>query len=127
MYGSPKSPRDAFRYAKAVDSCQLAPSAPVGRYVFVVDVHDTIHVAPDGSHMHPQVLGNAEPALYAGEIIIDAPGNVEEVTNLSGTFRFKSQSSLCCVASGLRQLGFSVVDVVWYPPNGGNPVLLACA
>lgn len=77
--------------------------------------------------MHPRVLGNAQPALYAGELSIDPPGIVDEITNLSGTFRFRSQRSLCCVASGLRQLGFSVGDVVWYPPNGnGGPVHLTC-
>jgi hypothetical protein len=95
--------------------------------VFVVDVKDVIHVAPDGCHMHPQVLGQAREALYAGEITIDRPGNVEEVTNLSGTFQFQSKQSLCCVVSSLRQLGFSVGDVVWYPSNGNSPVLLACA
>lgn len=77
--------------------------------------------------MHPKVLGNAKPALYAGEVSIDRPGNVDELTNLSGTFQFKSTRSLCCVAAGLRGLGFSVGDVVWYPPDGGSPVILACA
>jgi hypothetical protein len=126
MYGSPKSPADKFPYSRSVESCPLSGMTPVGKYVFVVDVADMIHVVPDGAHRHPVVLGNAEPALYAGEISIDVPGSVDEVTNLSGTFRFKSQKSLCCVASGLRQLGFSVGDVVWYPPNGSSPVILAC-
>jgi hypothetical protein len=104
----------------------LVRGASAGRYVFVVDLDDAIHVAPDGLHMHPKVLGNAKPALYAGEVSIDRPGRVDELTNLSGTFQFKSTRSLCCVAAGLRGLGFSVGDVVWYPPDGGSPVILAC-
>lgn len=77
--------------------------------------------------MHPRVLGNAEPALYAGEISIDQIGSVDEVTNLSGSFRFQSKRSLCCVASGLIKLGFTVGDVIWYPADGSAPVKLTCA
>lgn len=127
MFGGVKSPRDRFPYAKAAGSFPLSASASIGRYVFAVDQNKVIHVAPDGLHMHPKVLGNAEPALYAGEIMIDQVGNVDELTNLSGTFRFKSKRSLCCVAAGLQKLGFSVGDVVWDPANGGNPVILTCA
>lgn len=127
MFGKPKSPGDPYPYPKAADSCRLTRTAAAGNYVFVVDLDGVIHVAPDGLHMHPRVLGNAEPGLYAGEISIDQPGSADEVTNLSGTFRFKSKRSLCCVASGLMALGFSVGDVVWYPPDGStNPVVLTC-
>ena len=127
MFGNSKPPRDACPYPQSSESRQLSRTASIGHYVYVVDVNDVIHVAPDGSHMHPRVLGSAWPALYAGEIFIDRDGNVDEVTNLSGTFRFKSQSSLCCVASELRRLGFSVGDVVRYPADGSSPVILACA
>jgi hypothetical protein len=127
MFGNAKPPGDPFPYLKARGSHQLTTNTPTGKYVFVVDLNDVIHVAPDGPHMHPQVLGYAESALYAGELSIDSPGLVDEITNLSGTFRFKSRKSLCCVASGLRQLGFGVQDVSWYPPTGGTPVLLTCA
>lgn len=127
MFGRPKPPLDPHPYPPAPGSRQLSPHEPVGHYVFVVDVNEVIHVAPDGAHMHPQVLGQAAPALYAGEIVIDHVGSVEEVTNLSGTFRFQNKRSLCCVASGLRRLGFTVGDVVWYPPDGSRPVRLACA
>lgn len=117
MFGSAKAPRDPYPYARSADSRQVFPGLTAGQYVFVVDVNDAIHVAPDGPHMHPKVLGNAASALYAGEISVTGPGAVDEVTNLSGTFRFKSKRSLCCVAAGLRQLGFTVGDVVWYPPG----------
>jgi hypothetical protein len=96
--------------------------------VFVVDVAQTIHVTPDGSHAHPLVLGFAQPALYAGEIHIDHQASVAELTNLSGTFRFDRQSSLCCVVMNLRLIGFIVRRIAWYPPDGSSPpVCLACA
>lgn len=128
MFGNAKSPSDRYPYQKSVESRPISFQEPIGRYVFVVDLNDTIHVAPDGLHMHPRVLGNAQDALYAGELFIDQPGHVDELTNLSGTFRFKSRRSLCCVASSLQQLGFTVGEVVWYPPNGSSaPFVLTCA
>lgn len=127
MYGRPKSPGDPHPHPKSADSKPLAVTVTVGNYVFVVDLDEVIHIAPDGLHMHPAVLGNAEPALYAGELSIDRLGSVDELTNLSGTFRFKSKRSLCCVASEFRRLGFTVGDVVWFPPDGGgSPVVLIC-
>lgn len=128
MFGNAKSPKDKSPYTKSSESRPLSFKESTGRFVFVVDLNDVIHVAPDGLHMHPLVLGKAQAALYAGEIFIDKPGNVDEVTNLSGTFRFKSRTSLCCVASSLSQLGFTVRDVIWYPPDGASaPVVLMCA
>lgn len=127
IFGNPKRPLDPFPFSRSPESARLTGSASVGKYVFVVDLDDGIHVAPDGPHMHPQVLGNAKPALYAGEVSIDRPGSVDEITNLSGTFQFRSSRSLCCVAAELRGLGFSVGDVVWYPPDGSSPVILSCA
>ena len=98
-----------------------------GRYVFVVDLLQEIYVAPDGHHMHPRVLGMVRDALYAGEIHIDRQGHVDEITNCSGTFQFGSKSSLCCVASHLRQIGFAVASVIWFPPDGvTDPVQLQC-
>lgn len=95
--------------------------------MFVVDASGVIHVAPDGLHMHPKVLGHARAALYAGEINIDQFGHIEEVTNLSGTFQFRSKRSLCCVAAGLRRIGFAVRQVVWFPPSGASgPISLVC-
>lgn len=126
MYGRARLPRDRYPYPKSPSSRPLSVNIPAGRYVFVVDVETVIHVAPDGLHMYPKVLGNTYPARYAGELFIDQPGNVDEVTNLSGTFQFKNRRALCCVAAGLRLLGFTVGDVVWFPPDGSYPVVLAC-
>lgn len=92
-----------------------------GAYVYVVNILGVIHVAPDGPHMHPHVLGGAEPALYAGDLTISRPGNIAEVTNLSGTFAFRSRRSLCHVASLMRGMGFLVRRIVWYPPDGSTP------
>jgi hypothetical protein len=121
MFGALKRPRDTTRYPRSADSRPFTYAESPGNYVFVVDANEVIHVAPDGYHMHPKVLGNAEPALYAGEIVIDRTGHVAEVTNLSGTFRFRNRRSLCCVAEHLRRVGFVVDQVVWYPPDGGTP------
>ena len=120
MYGAAKKPKDRTRYAISPDSWPLTFGEPVGRYVFVVDLTETIHVAPDGSHMHPKVLGLAQAALQAGEISIDRLGGIEEVTNCSGTFQFDSQQSLC-VATRLGRIGFAVDNVMWYPPDGLTP------
>ena len=69
----------------------------------------------------------AQEALYAGDINIDQPGNVEEVTNCSGTFQFDDKGSLCCVAERLREMGFSVDKVFWFPPDGlSGPQFLQC-
>lgn len=127
MFGNSRPPKDRYPYSQSAESRPLSFQESKGRYVFVVDVHDVIHVVPDGLHMHPRVLGNAQAALYAGEIHIDMPGHVDEITNLSGTFRFSSQDSLCCVASSLQQLGFTVGDVVWYSSNGNHcPKMITC-
>lgn len=127
MYGPAKRPRDRFPYPRAPQSRMLTVRESVGQYAFVVDLDERIHVVPDGRHVHPTVLGHARPALYAGELSIDRPGSVDEVTNLSGTFRFKSRRSLCCVVDGLSKLGFAVLDVVWFPPDGsGPPIQLSC-
>ena len=127
MFGKVKRPNDTFPYVRSLNSRPLTIAESVGQYVFVVDIDETIHVAPDGSHMHPKVLGNGDSALYAGELTIDSPGNVEQITNLSGTFSFRSKSSLCCVADRLKALGFNVNDILWFPPEGSsNAILLVC-
>jgi len=127
MFGSSKRPLDRFRYLRDVDSRPLRSNELPGDYVYVVDLDETIHVAPNGPHMHPKVLGNAGSALYAGEISIAAPGEVDSVNNSSGTFRFKSQQSLCCVVLGLVRLGFRVHEAIWYTPDGSmRPQRLNC-
>jgi hypothetical protein len=127
MYGGSKRPRDPFRYPRSPDSHPLASQDSPGWYVFVVDVQSVIHVAPNRLHEHPKVLGGCRPALYAGELWIDRSGSVGEVNNLSGTFQFRSRKSLCGVVESLRQLGFTVGRVVWYPPDGMSaPRVLQC-
>lgn len=127
MYGRPKRPLDSTPYPRSPDSRPIGPNEPPGRYAFVVDLQETVHIAPDGPHVHPKVLGGGREALYAGEIVISPVGVVEDVTNLSGTFRFKSKRSLCCVVAHLRQLGYVVKDVTWYPPDGSTgPQMLQC-
>ncbi len=128
MFGAQKIPFfDKTLYSRSNASRRLSITEHPRRYVYVVDVQATIHVAPDASHAHPTVLGFAQPALYAGEISIDRHSNVDAVTNCSGTFQFDSQQSLCCVAARLQQIGFTVDDVVWYPPAGSSgPKRLRC-
>jgi hypothetical protein len=127
MFGSPKKPLDRRPYPQSTDSRPLGIGEQVGRFVYVVDLQDTIHVAPDAPHAHPRVLGLAQEALHAGEIAINQPGHVVEITNLSGTFQFSDRGSLCCVATHLRRIGFVVNEVVWYPPNGSTgPIRLQC-
>jgi hypothetical protein len=121
MFGPSRSPRDSFRYAQDSSSRLLTVSETPGTYVYVVDTGDDVYVAPNDSHMHPKVLGQAEAVLYAEEILIESTGVVSEVNNLSGTFRFNSRSSLCCLASKLTDLGFSVEKVVWYLADGTSP------
>ena len=127
MYGRPKRPLDRTPHPRSSDGRPLRPNELPGRYAFVVDLRETIHVVPDGPHVHPRVLGGGREALYAGEIVIGLTGVIEEVTNLSGTFRFRSKKSLCCVVAQLRRLGYVVANVTWYPPDGSTgPQVLQC-
>ena len=126
MFGSSKKPLDRFPYPQDSGSRRLSIQEVTGCYVFIVDVDEVIHVVLNASHMHPKVLGNTTETLYAGEIEIDTPGNIVEVNNLSGTFRFKSQKSLCCVKDQLVKLGFTVTSVFWHSPAGTRPTLLLC-
>jgi len=94
-------------------------------YVFVQDVQGTVHVVPDGPHMHPKVLGNAEPALYAGDLTIQF-GRVADVTNLSGTFQFDDEAGLRAAAAQIRQQGLQIDKgaVRFFPADGSGPVIL---
>ncbi len=120
MFGKLKAPIDRTPYPQSPDSRRLVVSESPGVYVFAVDANEEIHVVPDGLHVHPTILGLANPALYAGEIDIETPGIIGEVNNLSGTFQFRSKRSLLCVAGKLIAMGFSVSRVVWYPPDGAT-------
>jgi hypothetical protein len=58
-----------------------------GTYVYVQDADGVVWIVEDGVHRHPKVLGGAQPATAAGELIMQN-GVVIEVNNVSGTFQF---------------------------------------
>ena len=126
MFGAAKKPKDLTPYLASPLSRSLTVKELPGRYAYVVDIDEVIYVIPDGLHVHPLILGRAREAVYAGDLIIEATGVVSEITNLSGTFQFKSQRSLCCVVEHLQHLGFSVMSVMWYCPSGSSIRQLNC-
>jgi hypothetical protein len=66
-----------------------------------------VYVVPDAPHIHPKVLGNAEPALYAGDLTVRA-SRIIDLTNLSGTFQFDDPDGLLAVADQLLKQGLQV-------------------
>lgn len=106
-------PLDRFPYPKHPSSTVLGPGVPDGTYVFVQDVRGTVHIAQNGPHMHPRVLGNATAVASAGEITIQN-GIIVEINNLSGTFR-SSSSTLNGVQSAVESQGLQVA------PNAVKP------
>jgi hypothetical protein len=127
MFGRSKKPRDRTPYPLSPFSRVLTVTEAAGPFVFVVDEQEVIHVANDGPHMHPLVLGGGQAAKYAGDLMISKTGTIAELNNLSGTFSFRSKRSLCCVAERLQQMGFLVNAVIWYPPDGMSfPRRLSC-
>ena len=121
-----QSPLDGTRYPRDPRSAPLTAALPDGLYVYVQDGYGIVHVLPDGLHMHPKVLGNAEPALYAGDMTI-ASGRVVDVTNLSGTFQFDDEAQLRAVAVQIRHQGMVVEAgaIRYFPADGSGPVILA--
>jgi hypothetical protein len=116
-----KKPIDRRRYPQDRRSREIAPGIPDGDYVYVVSTNGVIWVAPDGCHMHPKVLGNAQPADYAGEVRV-TDGKIAELTNNSGTFQFGKAKGLRNVAQKLRDLGFVVeYGAVRFFPSDGSP------
>ncbi len=129
MFRNAKRPKDRRKHPRSAASQPLDAAATPGRYAYVVDKNEVIHVVPDGPHVHPTILGNGEEALYAGDLEIDRGAVVANVTNSSGTFQFKKSSVLCCVVGVLRSLGFTVPDdaAVWSPPDGScRPQVIRC-
>ena len=60
-----------------------------GQYVFVQAADGTVWVVPETEgHLHPKVLGGAEPAAAAGGLLVGNGGVIVEIDNFSGTFRF---------------------------------------
>ena len=89
------------------------------------DGSGVVWALPDGPHLHPQVLGGGQSALYAGDLTI-RDGAVVELTNLSGTFQFDDEAGLREVARQCRRQGLIVVAgaVRFFPLDGSSPVIL---
>ena len=112
-----KQPLDPFPYAQDPDSQPIDPQIPDGLYVYVRDDAGIVWVLPDGQHRHPKVLGQARPAMYAGDLTV-ADGKIKDVTNLSGTFQFDDEAGLLAVAEQLRQQGLEAVPEAFLSPGG---------
>jgi hypothetical protein len=91
----------------------------------VQDESGEIWVLPDEGHGHPKVLGEARPAMFAGDLTI-LHGTITDVTNLSGTFRCASRRGLRHVARTLRRHGLKLGKgaLRFFPKNGGRPEIL---
>jgi hypothetical protein len=120
-----KAPQDKTPYPKDPRSTPISAGIADGGYVYVQDGNRVIHVLPDGPHLHPKVLGGAQPAMYAGDLTI-RDGKVWDLTNLSGTFQFDDEAGLRAVASQLRQRGLEVEPgaVRLFPADGSRPIVL---
>lgn len=79
----------------------------------------------DSPHRHVRVLGNATPAMYAGDLTVK-DGTILDVTNLSGAFQFDDPAGLLAVADALEAVGLVVKPdaVRFFPMDGGAPVVL---
>jgi hypothetical protein len=118
-------PQDTTPYPKDPQSRPIDASIPDGGYAYVRDVNGTVHVVPDGPHVHPKILGGGQPAMYAGDMTIRR-GRVVDLTNLSGTFQFDDEVGLREVAAELRRQGLQVEvgAVRFFPADGSAPVVL---
>ncbi len=120
-----KTPLDGTPYPRDPGSAPISGTTSDGGYVYVRDASGTVYVLPDGPHLHPKVLGGALPASYAGDLTI-AKGTVVDLTNLSGTFRFRSRAGLLDVAKQLESQGLTIQPgaVRFFPADGSRPVTL---
>jgi hypothetical protein len=120
-----KYPLDKTPYPQDPRSRPLDANLANGGYVYIRDVNGTVHVLPDGLHLHPKVLGGGKPANYAGDLTIQG-GMVIDLTNLSGTFQFDDEAGLREVAEELRKRGLVVAQgaVRFFPADGSRPVVL---
>ncbi len=120
-------PRDPFPYPADPRSRPICAATEPGRYVYVQEEVGEIYVVPDTEpHLHPRVLGAGQPALYAGDLVLQAGGVIVELTNLSGTFRCKNRGGLLAVAELLRARGLLVQEnaIRWFDPEAGTLVIL---
>jgi hypothetical protein len=118
-----KYPRDRFPYPRRKGSKPINLDTPVGPYVFVQDEDGEIFVLRDTEpHLHPLVLGEGRPGRYAGDLTLDEGHVISDLTNLSGTFRFKRKGGLLAIAFLLRRGGFTIAPgaVRWFPPDGSS-------
>jgi hypothetical protein len=120
-----KYPLDETPYPRDGRSRPAAADATDGCYVYVQDLQGVVYIVPDGPHMHPKVLGQVRPALYAGDLTIE-DGEVTDVTNLSGTFQCDEPEGLLRVAGQLRRQGLTIQQgaVRFFPSDGSRPVVL---
>jgi hypothetical protein len=118
-------PLDLTPYERDPHSVPIALGLEDGSYVYVQDINGIIHVLTDGPHRHPRILGNAQPADYAGDLTI-VGGRVKDLTNLSGTFQFDDPLGLLAVAETLQRLGFELLPdaVRFFPIDGSTPRVL---
>jgi hypothetical protein len=91
-------------YGKNPFSAPATSTIPPGRYVYVQDADGVVHLVPDGSHLHPTVLGGGRSAAAAGEITIGPNGVVTEINNISYTFQH-GPHTLPGVKSALEKAG----------------------
>jgi len=102
-------PKDRYPYARHPESRPCSVTIESGDYVYVQDADGIIWVARNAPHQHPKVLGGAQSAAAAGELVIGDQGRVVEVNNLSGTFRLGPET-LDAVVQALRDLGLEVPE-----------------
>ena len=120
-----KAPLDRTPYPQDSRSRPIDATIADGGYVYVCDSNGTVHVLPDGPHLHPRVLGGGQSASYAGDLTVQG-GKVVDLTNLSGTFQFDDEAGLKAVAEEIRQQGLTVEQgaVRFFPADGSRPIVL---
>jgi len=96
-----------------------------GLYAYVQDAGGSVWTAPDQPHIHPKILGWGAPAMYAGDLNIEA-GEVIDITNLSGTFQCDDPAGLLAAADQLRRQGRKLrrAAVRFFPADGSPPCVL---
>jgi hypothetical protein len=116
-----KSPLDSYPYPRDGRSRAADGTLPDGLYAYVRDTNGIVYVVPDGPHIHPKALGQARPAMYAGDMTVNG-GAVMDLTNLSGTFQFDDADGLLDAAAQLELQGLAIgLGAVRLFPGDGSP------
>jgi hypothetical protein len=120
-----KPPLDPYPYPPDTRTVLAGPGIRDGLYAYVQDERGFVHVLPDALHIHPKVLGNARPAMYAGDMRVEQ-SEVRDFTNLSGTFQFDDPDGLLAAAAQVEAQGLKVAAqaVRYFPPDGSKPRVL---